>query len=365
MFQVFFIENIGRKQDKSFKDLLNEYNCFYGHPPPGVAQKLCLECKKIQQVNNWDQFYKRIGLETPSPQQMTEILRSAVRNSDVKGMRNSRIHKKLIIFRFSIGSGYHINRMEYEHLFNLRKSRDPDLQVRGFFFFLRLQSIPTTQNFNTRTKITIKIKTLRYLTNPDFQMNPISQQHQISQEIKKLFALEEQMRNKPRISRPSKLVLTNLSFRMEESDIEQAFRQFGKIVAVDLHRDSETKRSKGIAVISCESDLMASAIIESMNHAELDGRKVNIKRPLSKHSVQHPRIVAPAPLNHGRQSYNDNNRNNLDSQKQPQRTKLEAQTQNSSFVSIRHSAPARKSVPKKSPTLQKSNRFELLSTDEN
>jgi len=258
-----------------------------------VAQKLCVECKRIQQVSDWDQFYKRIGLETPSPQQMTEILRNAIRNSEVKG--------------------YHINRMEYEHLFNLRRTRDPNLQ------------------------------TLRHLTVPDInRSNPIALEQQISHEIKNLVALEEQLRNnKPRTSRPTKLVLTNLSFRMDEKDIEVAFRQFGKIVAVDLHKDAETQKSKGFAIISCESESMATAVLESMDQSEIDGRKVNIKRPMPKQSAaQRSHLIAPnhPPSNQSARDDNGQKQNKSSSTKKPEE---------STFVTTRNSAPPRKATQKK------------------
>jgi hypothetical protein len=66
MFQVFFLRYVARPEGKSLKDILQEYNNSYGRPQPGVPELLQRECKKIHNVHNWSEFYKRIGLPVPS-----------------------------------------------------------------------------------------------------------------------------------------------------------------------------------------------------------------------------------------------------------------------------------------------------------
>jgi RNA recognition motif-containing protein len=73
----------------------------------------------------------------------------------------------------------------------------------------------------------------------------------------------------------------NLPYSAEESAIEMAFAEFGKVDNVKIIRDFETGRSKGFAFVSMSEQGEAEEAINALNGADFEGRplKVNMARP--------------------------------------------------------------------------------------
>ncbi len=80
-----------------------------------------------------------------------------------------------------------------------------------------------------------------------------------------------------------KLFVGNLSFQTTESDIREAFEQFGSVESVAIITDRDTGRSKGFGFVEMPED-DANKAIGKMNGAELNGRAltVNEARPMVK-----------------------------------------------------------------------------------
>ena len=77
----------------------------------------------------------------------------------------------------------------------------------------------------------------------------------------------------------TKLYVGNLSFDVNEQDLEDLFKEFGDISSVRLIKDRETGRSKGFAFVEFASDSPAQAALK-LNGEEFQGRrlKVNVAR---------------------------------------------------------------------------------------
>lgn len=77
-----------------------------------------------------------------------------------------------------------------------------------------------------------------------------------------------------------KLYVGNLSYKMTDKDLEEAFAGAGKVISASVVIDRETGRSRGFGFVEME-DADADNAISSMNGAEVDGRKlvVNEARP--------------------------------------------------------------------------------------
>ncbi len=73
----------------------------------------------------------------------------------------------------------------------------------------------------------------------------------------------------------------NLSYRMNDQDLENVFSEFGSVVSCKIINDRETGRSKGFAFVEMESSEAGKAAIESLDGKESEGRnlKVNEARP--------------------------------------------------------------------------------------
>ena len=82
----------------------------------------------------------------------------------------------------------------------------------------------------------------------------------------------------------TKLFIGNLSFNLNETDMETLFAQHGKVVSVAIPTDRDTGRKRGFAFVEMETAAAAEAAIESLNGKDVDGRPlaVNLSKPKVK-----------------------------------------------------------------------------------
>lgn len=80
----------------------------------------------------------------------------------------------------------------------------------------------------------------------------------------------------------NKLYVGNLPYSVRDSDLEQAFSQFGAVTSAKVMMERDTGRSKGFGFVEMGSDAEAQAAIEGMNGQALGGRSivVNEARPM-------------------------------------------------------------------------------------
>jgi hypothetical protein len=80
----------------------------------------------------------------------------------------------------------------------------------------------------------------------------------------------------------NKLYVGNLPYSVRDSDLEQAFGQFGNVTSAKVMMERDTGRSKGFGFVEMGSDAEAKAAIEGMNGQPLGGRSVvvNEARPM-------------------------------------------------------------------------------------
>jgi RNA recognition motif-containing protein len=80
-----------------------------------------------------------------------------------------------------------------------------------------------------------------------------------------------------------KLFVGNLSFQTSESDITNAFAQFGAVESVQIITDRDTGRSKGFGFVVMDQE-GADKAIASLNGSQVDGRAltVNEAKPMVK-----------------------------------------------------------------------------------
>lgn len=73
----------------------------------------------------------------------------------------------------------------------------------------------------------------------------------------------------------------NLSFRVTEDDLRNAFEQFGTVERASILTDRDTGRSRGFGFVEMPDDQQGDDAIAALNGAELDGRtlNVNVARP--------------------------------------------------------------------------------------
>ncbi len=73
----------------------------------------------------------------------------------------------------------------------------------------------------------------------------------------------------------------NLSWGLNQDDLEQLFAEFGTVRSANLIEDRDTGRSKGFGFVEMENTADGENAIESLNGKEIDGRNltVNVARP--------------------------------------------------------------------------------------
>ena len=80
----------------------------------------------------------------------------------------------------------------------------------------------------------------------------------------------------------NKLYVGNLPYSVRDSDLEQAFSQFGAVTSAKVMMERDTGRSKGFGFVEMGSDAEAQTAIQGMNGQSLGGRSVvvNEARPM-------------------------------------------------------------------------------------
>ena len=73
----------------------------------------------------------------------------------------------------------------------------------------------------------------------------------------------------------------NLSYTLEESELQDAFAEFGEVSSVKVLSDRETGRSRGFGFVEMPNQAEGEAAVASLNGKDVGGRalKVNEARP--------------------------------------------------------------------------------------
>jgi len=68
----------------------------------------------------------------------------------------------------------------------------------------------------------------------------------------------------------------NLSFNTDDHGLSEVFAEFGSVASAKVVMDRETDRSRGFGFVEMDSSHEASAAIEALDGAELDGRNLRV-----------------------------------------------------------------------------------------
>ncbi len=83
-----------------------------------------------------------------------------------------------------------------------------------------------------------------------------------------------------------KLYVGNLSYSVDNRELESMFATFGSVTSANVITDRETGRSKGFGFVEMSDDQGARAAISALNGKDVDGRSltVNEARPREEKS---------------------------------------------------------------------------------
>lgn len=74
----------------------------------------------------------------------------------------------------------------------------------------------------------------------------------------------------------NKLYVGNLSFRLEESQLEDVFGECGTVQSVKIIKDRDTGRSRGFGFVEMESEEQAQNCISNLDGKEVEGRGLRV-----------------------------------------------------------------------------------------
>lgn len=76
----------------------------------------------------------------------------------------------------------------------------------------------------------------------------------------------------------------NLSFRTTESELRDAFSQYGNVSKVSIVMDRETGRSRGFGFVEMDDSNEARAAIEGLNQSSLGDRTISCNEARERES---------------------------------------------------------------------------------
>ncbi len=74
------------------------------------------------------------------------------------------------------------------------------------------------------------------------------------------------------------IFVAKLNFDTRESDLQNAFEQFGAVDSVKIIMDKFSGKSKGFGFVEMPNDEEAQAAIDDLNDQEFDGRTIVVKK---------------------------------------------------------------------------------------
>ena len=78
------------------------------------------------------------------------------------------------------------------------------------------------------------------------------------------------------------IFVSNLSFRINDEDLKQAFADYGAVTSAKVIKDNFSGRSRGFGFVEMTNDEEAARAIEELNNAEFDGKVMTVSEARPK-----------------------------------------------------------------------------------
>jgi len=72
------------------------------------------------------------------------------------------------------------------------------------------------------------------------------------------------------------IYVSNLSFNVEDQDLQEFFAPYGEVTSAKVITDRETGRSRGFGFVEMSDDTAAQKAIAELNEASIDGRTIKV-----------------------------------------------------------------------------------------
>ena len=81
-----------------------------------------------------------------------------------------------------------------------------------------------------------------------------------------------------------KLYVGNLSYNVDNTQLEEMFAKYGSVRSAEVIQDRDTGRSKGFGFVEMGDDNAAREATEGLNGRDLDGRSLTVNEARPKES---------------------------------------------------------------------------------
>lgn len=78
------------------------------------------------------------------------------------------------------------------------------------------------------------------------------------------------------------IYISNLSFKVEDSDLRQLFEEYGEVSSAKVITDRFTGRSRGFGFVEMPDNDASLKAIEELNQAEYDGKVITVNEARPK-----------------------------------------------------------------------------------
>jgi RNA recognition motif-containing protein len=86
----------------------------------------------------------------------------------------------------------------------------------------------------------------------------------------------------------AKLFVGNLSWSVNDVQLEELFREYGEVAAARVITDRDSGRSRGFGFVEIETPDIA-VVISALNGREIDGRAIRVSEAEDKRESRPPR----------------------------------------------------------------------------
>jgi RNA recognition motif-containing protein len=85
------------------------------------------------------------------------------------------------------------------------------------------------------------------------------------------------------------IFVSNLSFKLSNEDLQEAFEAYGEVSSAKVITDKFTGRSRGFGFVEMPDDQSASEAISSLNGVDLDGKTISVAEARPKEERERSR----------------------------------------------------------------------------
>jgi RNA recognition motif-containing protein len=86
----------------------------------------------------------------------------------------------------------------------------------------------------------------------------------------------------------AKLFVGNLSWNINDAQLEELFREFGEVAAARVITDRDTGRSRGFGFVEIDAPDVAE-VISALNGREIEGRPIRVSEAEDRRESRGPR----------------------------------------------------------------------------